>query len=278
MNLFARCFLLVFAQLYVGGILSLSVPPFHRIARGFYKSTAGIYVGSGLLALAGRLALIVRGAPGDPPPGAIEIAELFFWTISVGAGIVYVRSLWGDRFQLRAAAYALTWLSGLIALCLSSQYFRLGPMLSAELLLYPLSFAVSAAVLGSVCSGMLLGHWYLIDHELTIDPFRDLFRFFARTLVAQAAVFLLVGLALALLGSEAAGAALSKLVDEHAGLLAVRLCLSPLAAAGIGWMIWKTLEIPQTMAATGLFYIAILAVLVGEMMGRFILFRTALPL
>ena len=81
-----------------------------------------------------------------------------------------------------------------------------------------------------------------------------------------------------MLGSDAGGAALAKLVDEHVGLLAVRLCLSPLAAAGIGWMIWKTLQIPQTMAATGLFYIAILAVLVGEMMGRFILFRTALPL
>jgi hypothetical protein len=43
-------------------------------------------------------------------------------------------------------------------------------------------------------------------------------------------------------------------------------------------MIWKTLQIPQTMAATGLFYIAILSVLVGELMSRFILFRTSLPL
>jgi hypothetical protein len=32
------------------------------------------------------------------------------------------------------------------------------------------------------------------------------------------------------------------------------------------------------MAATGLFYIATLAAVVGEFLGRFILFRTALPL
>jgi hypothetical protein len=32
------------------------------------------------------------------------------------------------------------------------------------------------------------------------------------------------------------------------------------------------------MAATGLFYIAILAVMVGEFMGRYILFRTGFPL
>ncbi len=37
-------------------------------------------------------------------------------------------------------------------------------------------------------------------------------------------------------------------------------------------------EILQTMAATGLLYIALMSVVVGEMLGRFILFRTALPL
>jgi len=43
-------------------------------------------------------------------------------------------------------------------------------------------------------------------------------------------------------------------------------------------MIHRTLQIPQTMAATGLFYIAILFVMVGEILGRLILFRTSLPL
>jgi hypothetical protein len=278
MSLLARCFLLVFAQLYIGGLLSLSVPPFHRIARGFYKSTAGVYVGAGILALAGRFWLIFRDSPQSPAPGGIELLELLFWTVSVVASVFYLRSLWGDRFQLRASAYAVTWLSGLVALALGAQYFRLGPALSLETLLYPLSFSVSALVLGSVSTGMLLGHWYLIDHDLSIDPFRDLFRFFVRTLAVQAAVFAVVGAAFALLGSDAADVALAKLLGEHSGLLLLRLGLSPLAAAGIAWMIWKTLEIPQTMAATGLFYIAILAVLVGEMMGRFILFRTAVPL
>jgi hypothetical protein len=32
------------------------------------------------------------------------------------------------------------------------------------------------------------------------------------------------------------------------------------------------------MAATGLFYIAVLSVVVGEILGRTILFRTSLPL
>jgi hypothetical protein len=274
MDLFARCFLLVFAQLYVGGILALSVPPFHTIARGFYKSTAGVYLGAGLLAFGGRLTLITRATWTD----ATEVAELAFWLISLIAGAIYLRSLWGEEFRLRAQAYVATWSSGVTALILGSQHFRLAPLLSVESILYPLSLLVSALALGAVCTGMLLGHWYLIDHDLSIDPFRDLFRFFIGSLIVQAGVFVLVAILLLVAGSPASATALAKLSEEHSGLLLLRLSLSPMAAGAIGWMIWKTLQIPQTMAATGLFYIAILAVLVGEMMGRFILFRTALPL
>ena len=46
----------------------------------------------------------------------------------------------------------------------------------------------------------------------------------------------------------------------------------------IAWLIQRTLQIPQTMAATGLFYVAILFVMVGEMLGRLVLYQTGLPL
>jgi hypothetical protein len=45
----------------------------------------------------------------------------------------------------------------------------------------------------------------------------------------------------------------------------------------LAWMIRRTLLIPHTMAATGLFYIALLGVFVGEILGRQILAITALP-
>jgi hypothetical protein len=45
----------------------------------------------------------------------------------------------------------------------------------------------------------------------------------------------------------------------------------------LSWMIWRTLLIPHTMAATGLFYIAVLGVFVGEILGKQILALTYLP-
>lgn len=278
MDVFARCFLLVFAQLYAGGFLALSIPPFHDIERGFYKSTAAVYFGAGLLALAGRLTLLLRSPNGSASGAWAQGLELSLWVISLTAAAVYLHSLWGEEFRLRARAYMLTWMSAIAALAVGAQSFRLGPLLSIETVLYPLNFIVSSLLLGSVTTGMMLGHWYLIDRGLSIDPFRRVFQFFATMLVVQGALLVVGAGLLQLAGTRASVVELAQLFQDHASLLTVRVLLSPVAAAGLAWMIGKTLQIPQTMAATGLFYIAILAVLVGEFMARFILFRTSLPL
>ena len=278
MDAFARCFLLVFAELYIGGLLALSVPPFHDIERGFYKSTAAVYLGAGILAWVGRVALVLQAPDGVAAAAHAHGIELLLWLISLGAAAQYVRTLWGDDFRRRARTYALAWMTGVAALAVGAQSFRLSPFLSVETVLYPVSFLVSALVLGAVTNGMLLGHWYLIDRNMSLEPFQRVFRFFVIMLAIQGGLLLLGSVALQLLGAHASAAQLAQLFAAHGTLLTVRLLLSPLAAGGLAWMIWKTLQIPQTMAATGLFYIAILSVLVGELMSRFILFRTSLPL
>src|SRR5438093_4831848 len=106
---------------------------------------------------------------------------------------------------------------------------------------------------------------------------RRRFHYFVATVVVHLAVLAMTILLMAI-GSDAGTAAVGTLWRDHAALLAARLTLGPLAVLGLACMIHRTLQIPQTMAATGLFYIAILFVLVGELLGRLILFRTSLPL
>jgi len=125
---------------------------------------------------------------------------------------------------------------------------------------------------------MLFGHWYLIDLEMPVDYLRSFVRMLGIVLVAD---LVALGLAIALpafVGGAGGTAAVRELFASHLGLLAVRLLVGPLATIILVWMCWQTLKIPQTMAATGLLYIAVMSVLVGEMLGRFILFRTAVPL
>jgi hypothetical protein len=70
---------------------------------------------------------------------------------------------------------------------------------------------------------------------------------------------------------------LERLWQRHETLVVTRVIVGQLAPLVLSWMIWRTLAIPHTMAATGLFYIALLGVFVGEILGRQILALTALP-
>ena len=128
---------------------------------------------------------------------------------------------------------------------------RLGPLLSPAAVLYPLAFLTGALALGAVATGMLLGHWYLIDLGLSIEPLRRLFRYFVAVLLLHLAV-LAATLVVMSLAPGPGTAAVATLWHEHRSLLAARFVLGPLAALGLGYLIDRTLRIPQTMAATGL--------------------------
>jgi hypothetical protein len=270
---FSHCFLLVFGQLAVGGLIGLAVPPFAMLERGFYKSTAAVFVGCAAMFLAGKIALALRaGALGIGPA-----TEMVLWSGFTVAAAVYLASLWGDARRRRAQAFTAALGLGVVALGASATLHRLGPVLSPATVLYPLAFLTGALALGAVATGLALGHWYLIDLGLSIVPLRRLFNYFVGVLITHLAVLALTVAVMAL--APAPGpAAVHTLWTEHGPLLAARLLLGPIAALGLGYMIHRTLQIPQTMAATGLFYIAILFVMVGELLGRLILFRTSLPL
>lgn len=271
---FARCYLLVFGQLAVGGFMALSAPPFHEIERGFYKSTASVYLAAALATLAGLSTLALESGVA----GVQRWLEIAAWAVFSLCAATYVASLWGEAAALRARAFTLTLVSGVIAATVSAEGYRLSAALSLETILYPLNLLLAALCLGAVATGMMLGHWYLIDTGLPIEPLWRIFRLFVGALALQAAVGIASLALLWLAGAPQTLQQIHILFDDHLALLAARVATAPLAAAGLAWMIWRTLLVPQTMAATGLFYIATLSVLVGELLGRFILFRTSLPL
>jgi hypothetical protein len=271
---FARCYLLVFGQLAVGGFMALTAPPFHELERGFYKSSGAVYLGSGLISFAGLLTLALE----SPSVSWQRWFELGTWAAFCLAAGAYVASLWGEGVALRARTFTLTLLTGVIAATTSAEAYRLSGIVSLETVLYPLNLLLAALCLGATSTGMMLGHWYLIDTGLPIEPLMRIFRLFVASLALQAAVGAVSLGLLWIAGSPETAQQLRLLFDDHSTLLLARIATAPLAAAGLAWMIWRTLLVPQTMAATGLFYIATLSVIVGELLGRFILFRTSLPL
>ena len=273
---FSSSFLLFFYQIALGGLLGLAFTPFHELDRAFYKSTGGVLFVIAVLGFWGKTNLYLQ-----------SILESFSWTVAsealahlffVGFFACYIVSLWGERQAFRAKTFAACILSGLAGLFLSAQSFYEAPIGSVETLVYPLSFFMSALLLGSVTIGMLIGHWYLIDTGQTLDPFIRIYKFFVISLAVQSGFSLVSFLLLHFFGTDQSAVELEKLWTHHSALLFTRTSIGYLAPLVISWMIWRTLLIPHTMAATGLFYIALLGVFVGEILSRQILALTSLPL
>ncbi len=275
MQAFPASFLLLFHQIALGGLFAIAATPFHELTRGFYKSTAGVLFLVGVLGLLGKADLYRRPLFAGPSLGSLF--ELFFHILFILSFALYLYSLWGERVVFRARLFSTSLFAGLASLAVSSRGFHQAPLWSLETLLYPVSFFLSAFLLGGVTVGMLIGHWYLIDTGQSIQPFIRIFKFFFFALLLQTSFFLLLPLLLYFLGSPNTVLNLKQLWESHHVLLISRLLTTQVGSLILSAMIWRTLQIPHTMAATGLFYIALLGVFVGEILGRQILALTSLP-
>ncbi len=276
MTKFAACFLLVFGELAFGGLFALSIPPFFKVERGFYKSTAGVYLAAGLITAAGFGLLAIRRVPAEYPTSVGLLAASSLWAAFSVACAIYLATLWGEDGWLRARSYTAALALGLIAVVTSAILLEPSNFGALAAVLCGVTAVTSSLVLGLVSGAMMFGHWYLIDPNLPVEYLRSFVRMLGGALLLDVAA-LLITLAVLAIAGGAAGAAVYGLVDSHSLLLVSRTVLGPIATLVLTWMTWQTLKVPQTMAATGLLYIAVMSTLVGEMLGRFILFRTAVP-
>jgi hypothetical protein len=275
---FAVCFLLVFGELSLGGMFALAIPPFFKIERGFYKSTASVYLASAVLTTAG-LGMLAWRVTGSATPASTSLwIVCAIWIVFCALFALYVVTLWTDNGPLRARAYSFGLLAGLISVTALMMLLKPPSFGLIASVAYVATAITSAMVLGLVSGAMMFGHWYLIDLGMDVEYLRSFIRFIAVALVADL-VAMALGLAvLAIFGGHGASTAIADLFENHLTLFTMRVVFGPVASIVLAWMCWQTLKIPQTMAATGLLYIALMSVVVGEMLGRFILFRTALPL
>ena len=266
MNPYGAAFVMFLYQVAVGGLVGLSVTPFNDLERGFYKSTAGVLVVAAALALWGQLDLM----PGDP--GVADIVEALLLAVFTLFLILYFVSLWGERGFLRARFFSTAILTGLAGVMVASYGFAASSLGPVEAVFLPVSFVVSALLLGAVTVGMLIGHWYLIGTGLSLEPFLRVFRFFVAMLIIQTALEVAFTAVLYLFGTAATAATVERLFSHHLFLLASRFLVAQAAPLALSWMIWRTLaDYKNTMAATGLFYIALLGVFVGELLSSHIL-------
>ena len=130
------------------------------------------------------------------------------------------------------------------------------------------SLLAGALALGTVWSGMMLGHWYLVTPRLAPRPLLRLTAALAAVLVVQA--ILLAGQALAGAAADLLGAPLSL-------LFWLRVAVGVVFPLALCFLVWRTARVRSMMSATGLLYIALGTVLTGQIIASALFFVSETP-
>jgi hypothetical protein len=132
--------------------------------------------------------------------------------------------------------------------------------------------ALGGLFLGAVLLVMNLGHWYLVSRSL---PFRLLARGAMLFAVLAGARTLLLGSAMAFHGGDGLSALLS--VERDALFFLFRVMWGIVGPLALSWFIWKTADMRSNQAATGLLYVALVFVLIGELLSSYLTVATGFP-
>ena len=164
---------------------------------------------------------------------------------------------------------AIASLAGLASLVFLAEVFAV-PTWGVALTL--LSLVVGAIVLGGVTLGMTLGHWYLVTPRLPEQPLREMIFWLMVAMGVQAA---LITLALILPRDEIANAVDTPILQNP--FFWMRVGGGLLFPMLLVWMAYDSSGVRAMQSATGLLYIAMALVLCGEVLGKGLLFVSAVP-
>ena len=131
-------------------------------------------------------------------------------------------------------------------------------------------------MLGFSMAAMLLGHWYLVQPKLSIH---ELGRVTA-TFLGIVALRILLGVVTTfpLLSDKNELEIYRFLASETAGIfLLMRWAWGLIGPAVLGYFIWDTVKIRSTQSATGLLYVAVVFVIIGETMAQYLTLFFGIP-
>lgn len=241
--------MLVFAQfvyrLSFGLAAAMVVTSPRLVTSGYYRNNS--YV---LLGMSAAVAAASFGA-------SIDAQLMPLWPAVVAAVAGYVAAVAWLYEKPRAGRAALTIVA--LATLYGSLITVPGNESQAASLLNGADAVAGGLLLGVTMAAMLLGHWYLNAPGMKLQPLIQLTMLIG-VAVALRTIVSSLGLAWTWPNVE--------FDDAERYLLVLRWLAAVVGTAVLVGMTLSTLKIPNTQAATGMLYVAVITTFLGELVGR----------
>lgn len=249
-------------QITFGLAASMLITPSRLVTSGYYR--VHLWVLLGVNTFATLLTLTVR-TPGGGETNWLLAAVITAAVLSYVGSVcwLYESAKWGRRLLLLVSVAGF-----LGALALSAV---VSPAAAATpLWLRAFDDATAGLLVGSTLAAMFLGHWYLNTPTMELGPLTRLLMLIAVATVLRA---VLCGSgAIFEIGGQAT------LPSSFWAILSLRWLSGLVGTAVLATMSWYTLKIPNTQSATGILYVAVISVFLGELTSQFLSSRASYPL
>lgn len=136
----------------------------------------------------------------------------------------------------------------------------------------------AAVILGSVLGAMITGHWYLVQHDLSLAPLKNTSGVFLGAVIFRTAVVILTLLFYRSSAQVTHPFALLTAMNFDSYLFIGRMLVGLVIPLVFGVMVWKATAIRSTQSATGILYATIVLILIGETFSKFLYFVSGNPL
>ena len=230
---------------------------------------------SGMAAILIAVAFVFR--PPDPSPSLTGQLALISLVVAEAAVTVYWATVGRTLASIRPALLGVACGGGFIALIGQALAAATTGGLGAKVLTVA-SFLSSAALLGGACTAMILGHWYLILPSMAVSHLQSIVKVHIASMVVRVVVVVAAVLVAIATWQPGLGPSFRYYITSVGGIFFWQRVLFGLAGPAIlSYLTWETAKIRSTQSATGILYVDFFTVVVGEVLAKYLLLATRVP-
>lgn len=271
-------------QLSVGCMIILALMPLKEVDRKFYQLSSGL---SSLLVAIGIF--IAFYYPFELPASfGVSAAQQGSWPqIATYSFVAYfaVIFLLYVRLRLNKLKFAKPLVrlgAGLGTMALIAQGLVFRPINlygGLKSLVMPVDFVTAAMFLGVFMLAMVFGHWYLVQAM----PKRLLRRMTEILIIILVLRVMVVGGSLWFYSTQVDGGAqairfLMDITHGHGLFFWQRILVGLGIPLVLSYMIWSTARMGANQSATGLLYVGVVFVIIGEMISKYMFVMSGIPI
>jgi protein NrfD len=226
---------------------------------------------SGLAAILLIIGIAFRAADA---PADLSDAALY---VAAAALVLYWATIGRALTRFRSAIMAVAVAAGTAALVAQALSLSADRALGMQALTVA-SFLSSAVLLGGACTAMILGHWYLILPSMQVSHLQSIVKVHIISMVLRIVIVTAAVLMAIMTWQPGLGPSFRHYITSVSGIFFwQRVLFGLFGPALLSYLTWETAKIRSTQSATGILYVDFFTVVVGEVLAKYLLLATRVP-